>query len=120
RTVEQAGRELGLETVLAILQILDQTLARLRFSTQARTLAELALVRITRLADLQAVADLIAEVRAGGPLAPAERTAPVAAPATARPPRPAMSEVDEAPKKKPDRDDPVALTDSAPHADSDA
>jgi len=36
---------LGCETILAMLQILDQTLARMRVSTQRRTLAELALVR---------------------------------------------------------------------------
>ena len=41
-----AGKQLGLETILAIMQILDHTLSRLRYSTQGRTLAEMALVRI--------------------------------------------------------------------------
>ncbi len=40
------GRGLGLETILAIVQILDQALSRLRYSTQGRTLAEIALVRM--------------------------------------------------------------------------
>ncbi len=60
-----AGKELGLETVLAIMQILDHTLARLRYSTQSRTLAEMALVRIANLENLDALADLVAQVRSG-------------------------------------------------------
>src|SRR5207244_827489 len=41
-----AAHRLGLETILAIMQILDHTLSRLRWNTYGRTLAELALVRI--------------------------------------------------------------------------
>ena len=41
-TLEQLGKQLGLETLLAIAQILDQTLTRLRQSTHVRTLVELA------------------------------------------------------------------------------
>ncbi len=37
------GRQFGLETILAIMQIIDHTLARLRYSTQGRTLVEMAL-----------------------------------------------------------------------------
>lgn len=59
--VQEAARALGLHTVLAVMQILDETLARLRYSTQGRTLAELALVRITALGDLESIADLLAE-----------------------------------------------------------
>ncbi len=44
-----AGEQLGVETILAIMQILDHTLSRLRYSTQGRTLAEMALVRIANL-----------------------------------------------------------------------
>jgi DNA polymerase-3 subunit gamma/tau len=60
-----AGQQLGIETILAILQIIEQTLWRLRFSTQARTLAEMALVRIAKLDDLDRLSDLIAEFRSG-------------------------------------------------------
>ena len=49
--VAEAGKRLGLETVLAAMQILDQTLSRMRYSTQGRILAELALVRICQLED---------------------------------------------------------------------
>ena len=40
--VVEAGKRLGLDTLLAIMQILDQTLSRMRYSTQGRILAELA------------------------------------------------------------------------------
>jgi DNA polymerase-3 subunit gamma/tau len=61
--VISAGRELGLETILAAMQILDQTLSRLRYSTQGRTLAELALVRICQLEDLEELPVLIAQLQ---------------------------------------------------------
>ncbi|MGD9126147.1 MAG: DNA polymerase III subunit gamma/tau [Planctomycetia bacterium] len=66
--VVAVGKELGLKTILAAMQILDQTLARLRQSTQARVLAELALVRICSLENLDELATLIASVRSGVPL----------------------------------------------------
>ncbi|MEX0676192.1 MAG: DNA polymerase III subunit gamma/tau [Pirellulales bacterium] len=62
-----AGKQLGLETILAIMQIIDHTLARLRYSTQSRTLAELALVRIASLENLDDLSDLIAQLRGGAP-----------------------------------------------------
>jgi DNA polymerase III subunit gamma/tau len=57
------GRGLGLETVLAVVQIIDQALGRLRYSTQGRTLAEIALVRIASLENLDEVASLVAQIR---------------------------------------------------------
>ncbi len=70
--VIKAGKQLGLQTVLAVMQILDHTLSRLRVSTQARILAELALVRICHLEDLDNLSTLIAQVQStvppgGGP-----------------------------------------------------
>jgi DNA polymerase-3 subunit gamma/tau len=62
-----AGKQWGLETILAVMQILDQTLNRLRYSTQGRTLAELALVRIASLENLDELADLVAQMRGQGP-----------------------------------------------------
>lgn len=62
-----AGKELGLETILAIMQIIDHTLTRLRYSTQSRTLAELALVRIANLENLDDLSDLIEQLRGGAP-----------------------------------------------------
>jgi len=64
--VEEAGRRLGVHAILAAMQIVDQTLSRLRQSTQGRILAELALVRIARLDELDDLASLVTELRQGG------------------------------------------------------
>ncbi len=61
--VADIGRQLGLQTVLAIGQILDHTAARMRISMHGRTLVEMAIVRICNLGDLDELADLIAELR---------------------------------------------------------
>ncbi len=63
----QTGKQLGLETILAIMQIVDHTLSRLRYSTQSRTLAEMALVRIANLENLDELSTLIAQLRSGAP-----------------------------------------------------
>jgi DNA polymerase-3 subunit gamma/tau len=61
------GQQLGLETLLAMAQILDQTLTRLRQSTHVRTLVELAMVRLCKLDDLDALPSLIAGLQDGRP-----------------------------------------------------
>lgn len=61
--VLQTAQRLGLQRLLAILQLLDHTLSRMRFSTQGRILAELALVRICQLEDLERLSELIALFR---------------------------------------------------------
>jgi DNA polymerase III subunit gamma/tau len=63
--VTTAGKQLGLGTLLAIMQILDQTLSRMRYSTQGRILAELALVRICQLENLDELSEVIAQLRSG-------------------------------------------------------
>ena len=65
KDIAEAGKKLGLQTILAMMQILDQTLSRMRYSTQGRILAELALVRICHLEDLDELPALIAELRSG-------------------------------------------------------
>ncbi len=65
----QSGKQIGLETILAIMQVLDHALSRLRYSTQGRTLAEMALVRIAHLENVDELTSLIAELRGGAPLA---------------------------------------------------
>jgi DNA polymerase-3 subunit gamma/tau len=64
--LQALGQQLGLETLLAMAQILDQTLIRLRQTTHARTLVELALVRLCKLDDLDALPNLLAELRGQG------------------------------------------------------
>ncbi|MEZ6071468.1 MAG: hypothetical protein R3C10_14675 [Pirellulales bacterium] len=48
-----------------MMQIVDTTLSRLRYSTHARTLAELALVRLARLEDLAELSQAIALLASG-------------------------------------------------------
>lgn len=60
------GQNWGLQTVLAIVGILDQTLVRIRHSLHGRVLFESALIQICHLPDLQAVADLAATLAGGG------------------------------------------------------
>jgi DNA polymerase-3 subunit gamma/tau len=64
--VQAIGQQLGLETLLAMAQILDQTLSRLRQSTHVRTLVEVALVRLCKLDDLDALPALVEQLRGSG------------------------------------------------------
>lgn len=57
RLAEQ-GRETGLQTVLGIVGLLDQTLVRIRQSVHSQVLLEAALVQICSLPDLQSLAAL--------------------------------------------------------------
>jgi DNA polymerase-3 subunit gamma/tau len=77
--IRSVAQRLGVETLLAISQVLDQTAARLRVSTQVRTLAEMALVRICRLQDLDELACLVEQLKSGEPMTVS--AAPAAAPA---------------------------------------
>lgn len=73
--VAEVGQQLGLSTVLAIGQILDHTGARLRVSMHARTLVEMAIVRICQIGEMDDLATVIAELR-GAVVEPAAKTAP--------------------------------------------
>ncbi len=74
---KELGQRLGVATILAMLQVLDQTAARMRVSVHGRTLAEMALVRVCTLQDLDGVADAVATVRAGGSIASGAAVLPV-------------------------------------------
>jgi DNA polymerase-3 subunit gamma/tau len=63
--VAGVANRLGVHTVLAVLQILDQSAARMRVSMHSRTLVEMAVVRICNLEDLDDLAALVAELRDG-------------------------------------------------------
>jgi len=71
--IQRLAARLGVHTLLAISQVLDQTAARMRVSTQVRTLAEMAVVRICQLQDLDELAALVEQLKQGGapPLAAA-------------------------------------------------
>jgi DNA polymerase-3 subunit gamma/tau len=70
------GRQLGCDTVLAMTQVVDQTLSRMRYSTYGRTLAELAIVRLSRMENLSALSDLLGQIRSGGEVRIAASTGP--------------------------------------------
>jgi DNA polymerase-3 subunit gamma/tau len=63
--VREIAERLGLETTLAVLEILEQALSNLRFTSHRRTMAEVALVRCCKLDDLESLANLIAQLRDG-------------------------------------------------------
>ncbi len=77
--VSEVAKQLGIHTLLAIVQILDQTAARMRISTHTRTLAEMAIVRICHLEDLDGLATLVEQLKSGGDVTatpPTKRTPP--------------------------------------------
>jgi DNA polymerase-3 subunit gamma/tau len=76
------GPQIGVHTLLAMLQIVEQAASRLKQTTHGRTVVELALVRICQLDELDDLATLVEQLSGGQPSAPAARPG-VAAP---RPP----------------------------------
>ncbi|TWT37339.1 DNA polymerase III subunit tau [Posidoniimonas corsicana] len=92
--LQSLAQTLGPQTLLAVLQVLDETAARLRVSVHTRTLAEMAIVRVCHLEDLDDLATLVASLRDGAPPPPADppakRPAPSPAPTSSgpTPPRP--------------------------------
>jgi DNA polymerase-3 subunit gamma/tau len=64
-SVRQVSERLGIDSLLAAMQIIDHALGRMRYSSQGRTLAELALVRVARLENLMGLADLLEQARSG-------------------------------------------------------
>ncbi|NOZ41322.1 MAG: DNA polymerase III subunit gamma/tau [Planctomycetes bacterium] len=91
--VSEVAEQLGVHTLLAIVQILDQTAARMRVSTHTRTLAEMAIVRICHLEDLDELSALVSQLKSGGDATtaptrkatPTRRTAPVKKNVTPKP-----------------------------------
>ena len=77
------GREAGTVTLLAMLQIVDHALGRMRSSGHAAVLAEMAIVRLATLEDLESLADAVERVvtEPAAVNAAAARPAPMARPA---------------------------------------
>ncbi|MCS7465763.1 DNA polymerase III subunit gamma/tau [Stieleria sp. ICT_E10.1] len=73
--LKKLGDSWGLQTVLAVVALIDQTLVRIRHSVYGRVLLESTVIQICNLPDLQAIADLAAAVGSGKPL-PNARPAP--------------------------------------------
>jgi DNA polymerase-3 subunit gamma/tau len=81
----QQARTLNLDVILAGLDVLSATRARLQRSAHARTLVEMALVRLCRLGDLISLAQLSQQFATTGPDADPRRVSEAAAPRTAPP-----------------------------------
>jgi len=92
------GGQLGTATLLAMLQILDHALSRMRSSGHAALLAEMAVIRLAALEDLESVANAIERLAGSAAGVSPARTGQVA-PAAA-PPRAAPSPAPAAPQKK--------------------
>jgi DNA polymerase III subunit gamma/tau len=60
--ISAVAARMGVQTLLAMVQILDQTAARMRVSNHTRILAEMAIVRLCHLDDLDALAELIEQI----------------------------------------------------------
>mgnify|MGYP001463926617 CR=1 FL=1 len=74
------GQRWGLQTVLAIVGMIDHALDRIRHSLHGRVLLEATLIQICHLPDLQKISDVAASLGDGGRAVPASRpTAPRAA-----------------------------------------
>jgi DNA polymerase-3 subunit gamma/tau len=66
--LKQLADRWGLQTILAAVQLLDESLVRMRFSVQSQALFEVALIQISQLQDLATIAKIIEAVQHGGPL----------------------------------------------------
>ena len=67
------GRELGTETILAMMQIIDHTLGRMRLAGHAEVLAEMAVVRLASLENLESIAAVVRRLEGTGGGSPADR-----------------------------------------------
>ncbi len=82
--LKEWGKSWGTMTLLSALQLLDETIVKMRYSVQSRILLEVALVQICNLQDLQALSDLVKAFSTQS--APPPRVAVRFAPAVPLPP----------------------------------
>ena len=80
--VASLAKSLGADTVLAMMQVIDQTLARMRTAGHAAILAEMAVVRLASMERMESLSSLIAQLASGQGAASAPPPAPAAAPPT--------------------------------------
>lgn len=74
----------GLQTIVAALEILSETKLKMQRTTMGRALAELALVRVSLLQDLDRLDELIAQLKSGATLTASRSVAAPAMPSSAR------------------------------------
>ena len=59
----ELGKQAGTETMLAMLQIIDHSLARMRLSSHTTVLAEMAIIRLAALEDLDNLSEIISGIK---------------------------------------------------------
>jgi DNA polymerase-3 subunit gamma/tau len=69
----ELGKQAGTETMLAMLQIIDHSLARMRLSTHTTVLAEMAIIRLAALEDLDNLSEIISGIKPAGEKLPSHR-----------------------------------------------
>lgn len=84
--LKNLGDTWGLQTVLAVVALVDQTLVRIRHSVYGRVLLESTVIQICNLPDLQAIADLAAAAGSGKRLSSASSAPPQKKKLTVEPP----------------------------------
>ncbi|TWU48510.1 DNA polymerase III subunit tau [Rubripirellula tenax] len=93
--LNQLGNAWGLQTVLAVVGLIDQTLVRIRLSVYSRVLLEATLIQICNLPDLQNIANLAAAsgaaVRSAGSSAEKKKLTISPRPTPSSPPNPIAS-----------------------------
>ncbi len=83
-----ASEQMGLETILAAVQILDHALIRMRQSAHGRMLLEMAVVRICALENLDELATLVSQMRDGDATSGRTPARPVTRPSASVSPSP--------------------------------
>ena len=79
--VASLAGSLGTDTILAMMQVIDQSLARMRTAGHAAVLAEMAVVRLASMERMESLANVIARMASGqAAAAPAQATAAAAVP----------------------------------------
>ena len=71
--VTQAAHTLGVDATVAAMQVIEDALNRMRYSTHGRILAEMAVVRLSRVKLLSSLPELLGRVPGSGP-APQKKT----------------------------------------------
>jgi DNA polymerase-3 subunit gamma/tau len=109
-TLERQAQALGLDTILAGLDVLSATRGRLARSTHARTLVEMAVVRLGRLGELLPVAQVARWLAQGAPAGPAPAARPAGAAVRVLPPEGVKKNSPSAAADNPENGTAVALT----------
>ena len=96
------GQHWGLQTVLAVVGLIDQTLVRIRHSVHGRVLLEATVIQICNLPDLQSIADLAAGADAAAPKSPQPQKKNITSPQVANSGEPAANAAPEPANAEPE------------------